>query len=484
MNQFFRIIVVIFFIGNQCSTLAQDLVDSIFRKFVNYGGFKSASVGLYVIDLGTNEVLANYNGENLLTPASTVKLFSTAFALEELGASFRPSTKLMMHGAISDSVLYGDLWVIGGGDVSLGSRYFESENRTKFLEDWITIIKEKGIRKVTGSIFVDGSDFGYEGAPDDWLWADLGNYYGAHFSGATVFDNTLEYHFKTGAVGRKASLSYTFPKYDSLFFLNNVMASSRNGDNVYIYGAPYHHEREARGTLPANQLDFVVKGSLPDPEFTLANEFRKALNANGVIIEGGARTTRNTPNLKSAVDLELLHEYFGRSIEEIAQVTNHESVNLFAEGLMRLTAFQKKKYGLHGEARKYMEEYWKARLNVSKLYLMDGSGLSRTNAVAAKTFVDLLVLMNGSSNQVTYLQTLPVAGLSGTLKNVAKNQPAHGKVYAKSGTMKRTKSYAGYIHTDNGNHIAFAFIVNNYSCSNRETTQQMELLMNYLVQKK
>jgi D-alanyl-D-alanine carboxypeptidase/D-alanyl-D-alanine-endopeptidase (penicillin-binding protein 4) len=70
--------------------------------------------------------------------------------------------------------------------------------------------------------------------------------------------------------------------------------------------------------------------------------------------------------------------------------------------------------------------------------------------------------------------------VSGTLSSVCKNEAAHGKMKAKSGTMSRVKSYAGYIESSSGKTIAFSIIVNNYNCSNSATVQEMEKIFNAL----
>lgn len=450
-------------------------------KFITASGFENASIGVYAIDVESKQVIMDYGSTRLLTPASTTKLFSTAFAFDKLGGDYRPATSLFYNGTVSDSILSGDIWIIGGGDMSLGSKFFDAENKTAFLNEWGSALLSSGIREVNGTVFVDGSDYGYEGVPDDWLWGDIGNYYGAHFSGAMVYDNLIEYHFKTTAAGKPAELMYTIPRVDSLRFTSNIVSAAKPGDNSYIFGAPYSFVREGRGTLPQNTADFMVKGSLPDPETQLAVDFSKKMKELGITHRGQAISTREIRLKRPAEAWVKILDYKGRSVREIAAVTNYESINVFAEGLMRLTSFVNYGNGTHENASSNMLSYWKEKLNATALYLNDGSGLARTNAVTAKTMCDLLVYMNASGSQVEFYETLPVAGVSGTLKGVARNQTAHGKVHAKSGTMRRTKSYAGYAETNSGKRIAFAFIVNNYTCSNKQIVQQMELLMNALV---
>lgn len=455
--------------------------DELINKFVSNPSFTNASIGIYAIDTETKEVIMSFDPNRLLAPASTTKLFSTAYAIEELGGDYRLSTNIYYNGTLKEGILTGDIWIIGGGDMSLGSKFLNSAaTKSAFLVEWSNHLLAKGIKQIDGTIYVDGSKFGYEGVPDDWLWGDIGNFYGTHFSGAMIYDNLIEYHFKTGAAGKKAELIYTIPQQDSLVFINNILSSTKTGDNSYMFGAPYSYIREGRGELPQNKADFMVKGSLPNPELQLALEFRKTLIQLGIKHNGTVKSTRDNQGSLPETTWVKIFEHKGNTIKEIATQTNFESINVFAEGLMRVAAFYKSGKGTHDQATSLMQSYWRQKLATQALYLNDGSGLARTNAINAKTMCDLLIYMKKST---VFYETLPVAGVSGTLRGVAKNQAAHGKVHAKSGTMRRTKSYAGYVEANSGRKIAFAFIVNNYTCSNKEVVEKMEILMNALVGK-
>jgi D-alanyl-D-alanine carboxypeptidase/D-alanyl-D-alanine-endopeptidase (penicillin-binding protein 4) len=88
--------------------------------------------------------------------------------------------------------------------------------------------------------------------------------------------------------------------------------------------------------------------------------------------------------------------------------------------------------------------------------------------------------MYGSKNYQAFLNTLPIAGKSGTIASLCKNQPGEGRIYAKSGTISKIKSYAGYVFSSSGKKIAFAITVNNYNCTNMELRKQLEEIFNAL----
>ena len=107
----------------------------------------------------------------------------------------------------------------------------------------------------------------------------------------------------------------------------------------------------------------------------------------------------------------------------------------------------------------------------------DGSGLSRSNAVSARHFVRILEYMNASSNAETFRSTLPVAGTSGTLTYWCRGTRAQGNLMAKSGSMTRVKSHAGYVKSMSGRSLAFAIIVNNYNATSAQLKARIEKIM-------
>ena len=112
--------------------------------------------------------------------------------------------------------------------------------------------------------------------------------------------------------------------------------------------------------------------------------------------------------------------------------------------------------------------------------MKDGSGLSRSNGISAAHFCTLLKAMNSSKNNSIYVGTLPVAGKSGTLTGLCNGQAGEGRIVAKSGTMSRIKSYAGYVNSKSGKKIAFAITINNFNGSSSQATAKIEQILNAL----
>ena len=132
------------------------------------------------------------------------------------------------------------------------------------------------------------------------------------------------------------------------------------------------------------------------------------------------------------------------------------------------------------EGLKQMEKYWATKFSFGGIFLNDGSGLSRNNGISAASFVDLLKTMAQTKNYDAFLKTLPIAGKSGTLAGLCRDQPGQGRILAKSGTMDKIKSYAGYVNSKSGKKIAFAFVVTNFTSSSTVVVGKMENVFNAL----
>lgn len=440
---------------------------------------KNAAFSFYAYDLKTNKVLADKNGTMSIVPASCMKLITTATALEVLGANYRFKTQIQYSGFIDENcVLHGDLYIRGGGDPTLGSKFFTNDDPSAFLNDWALAVRDAGIDSVTGNIIADAEIYGWEMVPSTWTWGDIGNGYGAAPSGISIYDNTCVLRFNTGEkAGDTAHIECIQPYVPELEFINEVYAANTSEDNSYIFGAPYSYDRIVKGTLPKGREAFEVKGTIPDPSYLAAFEFHHALSKWGIAVGGHSTTVRMLKiqgkySEQKRVDI---HTHQSPTVASIVAVTNLYSVNLFAEHLMNQIGLIRYGNATVGSGTAATTEFWAKRgMDVKGFFISDGSGLSRFDAVSAMHFVEMLKIMTRSKNFSILEKSLPVAGKSGTLSNFCRGTRAAGKVWAKSGTMTRVKAYTGFAKAKNGNKIAFSVIVNNYSCSARQMEKKLE----------
>ena len=194
---------------------------------------KNAGVGFYAIDVNSGEIIAELNPDLALKPASTMKLITTATALEVLGANYKFETQLHYDGKIDTAkkILYGNIYIIGGGDPTLGSKYFVQTRAKQFLDDWTNAIKRLGIDSITGSIIGDASIYSWDIVPPTWAWEDMGNYFAAGACGLSVYDNFYTLFFRTShKIGGKSRITKIEPIIPGLTFDNQVVSANISSD--------------------------------------------------------------------------------------------------------------------------------------------------------------------------------------------------------------------------------------------------------------
>ena len=463
--------------------VAQFPLQTAVMQLVNDSQLAGTNWSICAVDLQTGDTLAAFNAAKQLPAASITKLVSTAAALEVLGPDYAAKTQIVLDGQLKEhGVFHGNVWIIGGGDVTLGSRYFnESGRELEFLNSWVKIIQNQGIQYITGQIIADASAFGYDKCPVGWERLDMGNYYGCGSYGLNFFDNTLKLTFQTGAPGTPLVLKNCYPTEFNYQLAIEAKAASVSGDETFIHGEPYNYQRVIKGKLPANRTAFEVKGSMPDPEQLLAQMFYQELQKQGVRVDGGSAAVRLHPQLKSqrSENLNLIHTEIGAQLADVVYWTNQRSINLFAEGLVRQIGAAQYGMGTYENGLRVLDSLfltWQLGTNG----IVDGSGLSKVNRMSASQYVHLLAVQTQKNHFQVFLKSLPIAGQTGTVKNLCKGQPGEGKVHAKSGSINGIKAYSGYVDAANGHQIAFAIIANNYPISGAAMSKKMEPLLNQL----
>ncbi|MDP1623133.1 MAG: D-alanyl-D-alanine carboxypeptidase [Bacteroidales bacterium] len=171
-------------------------------------------------------------------------------------------------------------------------------------------------------------------------------------------------------------------------------------------------------------------------------------------------------------------EYFGKQVIPEVTVTNQMSVNWRSSKLLRKIGG--KVYQTHTTAAgaKAILDFWSTKgVDTEGMNFYDGNGLSRNNAISPKQLVDALYAMRTSPYFDVFYESLPLAGLTGTLHKAMKGSAAEGRVHAKTGTIGKVKSFAGYVVTVTGRQLIFSLIVNDYDCRVKLMKKKMEDVM-------
>ncbi len=446
------------------------------------------TVALSVRRVRDGQELIGYNARLSLPSASTLKLITTATALSVLGPGYTYTTTLEYDGTIQDSVLTGSLYIRGTGDPSLGAGRFPSyPNLPVLLKSWSTAVRAAGIRRIQGTVVGDASLYDDLTTPDTWTYGDLGNYYGASLSALNINENLYRVFFKPGgSVGSAASVSRFDPAVPYLSFRNTVTTDAANtGDQVVIYGAPFQNQQWLTGKVPLGN-EFSVKGALPDPAYYAAYSLQQQLVQDNVPIDnppvsvGGGLPPASNLTTKRI----LLTQYKSPTLVELVRETNFQSINLYAEALLRTTALR-----LNGTVRSTdasldaVRAFWTSKgVSLDGFRIKDGSGLSVVGALTADNMTGILSAVGREPGFPAFYGTIPVVGQTGTVRNLARGTAAAGNIRAKSGSIEGVRAYAGYFRAADGEPMSFCLLINKFTPGqNRAVTAELEQIFVRLV---
>lgn len=399
--------------------------ENAFRKFLTDSSMVHASVSFYITDPDSIRPVLDYNSEKSLNPASVLKLITSAASLEMLGPDHRFRTTIGYTGNLNrrSGRLNGNIIIKGGGDPVLGSKNF-GEHYSGFADGWVEEIRKLGIKKIAGRVITDDSYFDYLPVPAKWLLEDTGNPYGAGAYGLSVFDNTYE---------------------------------------VHLMNTP--------DTL-------MVNASIADPPLIMAGVLDQKLKDSGINVSGEPTTTRLLQSSGKGQFIPV-SETVSPPLKEIIEVMNHESINLYAEHLLKELGRVFEDTGSTESGIKVVKKFLlQAGIDIKGMFIEDGSGLSPLNAINSASMISLLSYMKKNGKYFNdFFNSLPEAGSEGTLKNYFRDPVFYGRIAAKSGSMTRVKNYAGYITTFSGNELIFCILVNNYNGPVQNLISNMEEIL-------
>lgn len=480
-TSYFYLFLVFLFLPE--SGQSQSKLQNAIQTLVNDPSLAHASLSVSVIDIESGQLLASHEAHRSLVPASSMKVVTTATALGILGADYRFKTELQFDGTINDGILNGNLYLKGYGDPTLGSTQMEgAAPLDEVMLEFKNSIQKAGIRQITGSVVADASYFEIKSIVPSWQWNDIGNYYGAGPLGLNIHENLYYLRFQqTSRLGATPKVAEISPNIPQLRIENELASAGRGtGDNAYIYGAPFTYVRHVRGTIPIGSRIFSIKGSMPDAPLFAAETLTQTLKNNGINIQHTA-TTQVRLDQQNVLKRPRQTIFTKRSpiLQAIVKRTNMKSVNFYAETLLKTIGAKQKNKGTRVAGIEVVEEFWKNKgLDINGFFIEDGSGLSARNAV---TSYQLAKIMQLAAKDVRIYEalfdSLPVGGVSGSLKRMFRGTAAVGKIRAKSGTLKRVRSFTGYATTSSGQQVAFSIIVNNFRGSGGAMRKKLERLM-------
>lgn len=417
---------------------------------------KGGNWGAMVVSISRGDTLFARNAGVPMTPASTMKLFTSAIAFEELGPEYVFSTDVLRTGPVDDNgVLNGDLVIRGTGDPSLSARFYGG-NRSGAMNQLAQFVAATGIKQVKGNLIADASAFESRRIPEGWLSRYAGAAYAAPFSALSLNENVVIVGVTPGAAGAAARV-FLEPAVQTLSITNTVRTVAGRGSKISARRAG-DDRVIVSGTIGASAGTVRYQLVVGDPAMFTAGALASALKTEGVKIDGAVRAG-STP-LEATVVASLPSQ----PLAKLVSVMNRESINLYAEMLYRSAA-----RGLNGDvvgsaesAAKTLSEFLVQQAGVAPdaVTATDGSGLSVLDRVTPRSLVKLLDHAHHSQWGSAFHASLPVAGESELLRNRMRATPAQGNLHAKTGTTNEVIGLSGYVTAENGEILAFAFLYN------------------------
>jgi serine-type D-Ala-D-Ala carboxypeptidase/endopeptidase (penicillin-binding protein 4) len=462
----------------------QAAVTKAITKLVSDTDLANAGISVCVLDVQTGVVIASHAPDRTLIPASSMKVITSGAALGILSPDYVFKTELQYDGAfnLQSGVLDGNLYIKGYGDPTLGSPEMSGvADFNTIMNQFAEAVDKAGICKVSGRVIGDGTFFqGIDGIGMNWQWDDIGNYYGAGAYGLNVNENYFTLNLQqVSLLGSTPQILGTTPYVPEITFNNYLKsAASGTGDNSLIFTAPYNDESIVRGTIPVGSGTYKVKGSMPDPVLTAAYTLQQKLKTDYKATF--RKSAVNFEELKNAFSTrKTIYTQYSPKLSAIVERTNLESVNLYAETMLRTIGQVQSSSGTPSAGIDAVKNFWTAKgVNLTGFFMEDGSGLSSRSAVSSKQLASVLrAAANDNAIFPSFYNSLPKAGETGTIKNMFKGTKAIGKLRAKSGSMTRVRSYSGYVTRANGKQWSFSVIVNNYNCSGSEIRSKLQEFM-------
>lgn len=432
-----------------------------------------ARVGVVVFEPGSTRVLAEARPDEGFITASNMKLISSAVALEVLGRDHVFVTRLEGAGALqADGTFVGDLVLVGDGDPTLGAAIFEKAGPTAPFVRMAAELEKRGIQRITGRVIGDDSCQPDEVMGLGWDWSYHADWYAAQVGGLCFNENCIDVVFDGTAGGQLARLRFE-PATRYVQIENRVRCVEAPGSESSAGTAPRGVTWSRRlggnhivltGSLSSATRSLRDSGSVHNPTAFAATVLRETLVRHGIAVDAGSADLDEVETPPAQAPRVLLAEHRSPQLAVIVRALNKRSQNLYAEQLPRAAARARKKPASMAGAREVARtELARLGVDTRRLVLADGSGLSRLNMVAPRQLATLLHGMQGSPNFEVYLDSLPLAGVDGTLRRrFAGSSVARGRVRAKTGFVSRTVGLSGYVPRGKAAPLVFSILVNDF----------------------
>jgi D-alanyl-D-alanine carboxypeptidase/D-alanyl-D-alanine-endopeptidase (penicillin-binding protein 4) len=442
-------------------------------------------VGVKIVSLNTGKVVYEQDADKYFMPASNMKNFTVATAMEKLGPDYKFVTRIFAS-AMPDSsgTIKGNLRILGGGDVSISTAFFgtspsDPETYYKGIDRLVDAIAAAGVKRIDGNIVGDESHFKGFAIPSTWEWDDLQWYYGSEVSALPINDNAVDLSVTPGNAGSPCVVSISPAPAMTLYQLVNTCTTTAANVKRSL-GVNKKIDRnvlEISGTLPIGDRGFSDSITITHPADLFIAMVKRRLEKRGILVSGSTRTLpSNIVDNTTPVEIAKLESV---PFREVAAKTMKPSQNLYTETILWTLGEQERAridvptIGANDPLNPRKADSADLGLGVVKRFLTsiglpedavvqhDGCGMSRHDVVTPNAVVAVYNYMaKQSPNAQAWRDSLTIGGVDGTLANRFKGTAAAGNIRGKTGTIDQVSALSGYMTTSGGEPVILSILVN------------------------
>ena len=432
------------------------------KKFIYSSIQKSdlrESIAVKIVSLSDGETLFEHNSKKLMTPASNVKLLTSAASLHYLGKEHIFETTILKN---KDNII-----LIGGADPELSFQVIDS----------LAGLVSKDLRLID-TLFIDGGLFDDYYYGKGWMWDEGSEEYSAPISALVLNNNCIDFEYSPNEIGLPAKVNI-FPKTEYITVENKSITVKDTIDFKKLKIDRNWVDRSNDYLITGEILKWsgkdTVKKNIEKPNLFFGTIFKELLESRGLTVN--ELFIGNTIGPKDTI---LVHR--SRPLYDQLEDMMHNSKNMTSELLLKYMGITDSTIGnWEGGIRKvktYLQD--EVKIDTSALRIADGSGLSRYNLLSANQIVKLLVHIHGEDNRDVYVNTLPKANeknsrLEGRLLQ------AQDKIFAKTGSLSGVSCLSGYAFSPNHGTMAFSILINGFVGSIKPHRKFQDELCTWLV---
>ena len=417
---------------------------SAINNIINRPQFSRVRWGILIKPLSSDNILYSQDSQKYFIPASNMKLFTTAAALQQLGADFRIRTSVYDEGN-------GVLRVVGRGDPS-----FKNAQLTILSKQ----LYQQGIRQIN-QLIADDSYWQGEVVNSSWEWEDIQADYGAPINSFILNENATVLTLSPQTIGNPLKLKWTEPTEAYWWKIenNSITTEADKPGFVEVNRDLKGQILRIKGQLAVDSQPEITGLAVFDPVANFIRQFRQNLDREGITVQ--ETVSRNLSQNEQGKEIAAVES---PPLSELVMETNVNSNNLYAEALLRSLAINKQEEKNQNTADIGLQVVKEtlSQLGVAPegYVIVDGSGLSRKNLTTPAALIQVLQGIDKSPQAEIFRASLPISGVKGSLKNRFLNTPAAGMVQAKTGSMTGISALSGYINAPNYEPLVFSIIVN------------------------